>query len=98
MELIERIEQLETAHRALSAQHMALKTICEIMLPLIDADPAYTRSALTIAYDTLSALMQEHRQDDEYQAEVRRRFDAMADPIDAAANNRTLRRNPGESD
>lgn len=91
MKLKERIERLEDAHRALHAQHLALDTIARLMLPLIDADPASLRGMLLVAYDTSSALMQEHGHDAEFQAAVRHHIDILSSAILEAADKRGQR-------
>ena len=91
MTLAERIDKLEDAHRALAAQHLALDTIARLMLPLIDADPALLRGMFLVAYDTSTALMQEHGHDAEFQSDVRRRLDLLSDAILEAADKRHRR-------
>ena len=90
-----RLDALENAHLTLLAQHTALIEICKIMLPFISADPAYLRSALTVAYDTIGKLMEENGQDEEYQADVRRWFDVLSRGVLDGANKHRRPRNPG---
>lgn len=86
MTLTERIDKLEDAHRALAAQHLALQSVCRVMLPLIGANPALLRKLLQTIYDTSTALMQAHAHDDEFQAEVQHWLDVLSGEIFAAAN------------
>lgn len=86
MDIEDRLDELEDAHRALSAQHTALMAVCKMMLPLINADPGTVRQKLTTLYDTLGALMQEHGQDEEFQAMVRNSIDNLSALLFSAAN------------
>ena len=95
MSIEKRLDALENAHLALSAQHTALIEICKIMLPFISADPAYLQSVLTVAYDTIDKLMEESGQDEEHQADVRRWFDILSCRVLEGANKQRGPCNPG---
>ena len=86
MNIDERLTRLEDAHRALAAQHLALHTVCRMMLPLIGAKPALLREIMQSIYDTSTALMQEHGRDDEFQADVQHWLDVLSGDILAGAN------------
>lgn len=86
MKLEQRIERLEDAHRALAAQHLALLGVSRLMLPLMGADPVLLRESLRAVRDTNIALMQEHKHDDEFQADVQHWLDVLSSEILAGAD------------
>lgn len=67
-----RLVQLETAHRALAAQHTALLEVCRVLLPLIPAPAASIQRALVTACDHCNTHMGESQMDDEFQAMLRK--------------------------
>lgn len=83
MGLEERIDRLESAHRALAAQHMALQTTCRIMLPIIPADPDTVRRLLASALDITREQMAASQLDDAFQADVRHWLEVIAKAIEA---------------
>lgn len=85
MKLVERVNRLEDAHRALAAQHLALQLTCRMMLPLISADPDVVRTKLLVAADTSKVLMDESGQDGDYQANVCRWLEIMSGEIQSSA-------------
>lgn len=99
MNIKQRIDRLEDAHRALTAQHTALMAICRMILPLIEIHPELVKSQLVSAYDAYSEHMDNHGQDADYQADVRAGIDLLSKPILAAANIRQRALdNPGAPD
>lgn len=86
MNIKQRLEILEDAHRALAAQHTALMAICRVILPLIDTHPELVKRQLVTAYDVYSEHMDNSGQDAEYQADVRAGIDLLSRPILLAAN------------
>lgn len=86
MDIEQRLEHLENAHRELAAQHTALQLVCRMMLPLIRTDPATTRLKLLAAYDANNTLMDAHGFDAEYQTTVRHWLDVLSGEILKAAN------------
>lgn len=82
MELLERIDRLEAAHRSLAAEHTALWSVMQTMASVIMTAPeAEVRRALLIAYDIASSAMTERGYDSEYQAQVRAAIDRFSGPI-----------------
>ena len=73
-----RLARLETAHRALAAQHTALLEVCRVLLPLIPAPAASVQRALVAAYDHCNAHMDEGQMDDEFQARLRKWLDTLS--------------------
>lgn len=99
MNIEQRLERLEDAHRALAAQHTALMSICRVIMPLIEADPTTVKRLLTTAYDAYGEHMSNSGQDAEYQADVRAGIDLLSKPILVAANIRQRALdNPGSPD
>lgn len=94
MNIEQRLDQLENAHRALAAQHLALLTVCRVMLPLIDANFSLLRELLQTVHDTNTALMDEHGHDHEFQAQVQHWIDVLSSEISAGADKRFRRPNP----
>ena len=87
------LDTLQHAHRALSAQHTALMETFKLIGR--DLLPDATRLArLTVLHDTVSALMEEHGQDADYQAEVLHWLDVLAGAL-VGASNTPPRRNRG---
>jgi len=74
----ERLDALEDAHRALTAQHTALIEVFKLIAPLMNMNRALMRPMLTIPYDTVGELMQADGQDAEYQAAVRHWLDVLS--------------------
>ena len=81
MNIEDRLEQLIDAHRALLAQHTALMSVCQVMLPLISCDPSVLRRLLLTAYDGSNQAMDEHDHDEEQRAEVNRWLDTLSQLI-----------------
>lgn len=73
-----RLAKLETAHRALAAQHTALLEVCRVLLPLIPAPRPSIQQALLAAYDHCNAHMDAGQMDDEFQATLRRWLDTLS--------------------
>lgn len=86
MEIEERMEKIEDAHRAMAAQHMALQQICLVMLPLISAPEPLIRNVLLLAYDNLTECMDNNGIDGIYQQDARAKIDALIAVILGAAN------------
>ena len=97
MNIEERIDELQDAHRALAAQHTALMAICRVMLPLISGDSATVRRLLLSAYDIYSEHMEDADQDDEYQADVRAGIDLLSRAILVGVDIRDRRQTPPEA-
>lgn len=81
MTIEERLDALEDAHRALSAQHTALLNICRVIFPVIPIPSELARSQLTLVYDMNNRQMEEHGFDDEYSDAVRRWIDVLSSAI-----------------
>lgn len=77
MSLIKRVEQLEKAHRALHARHEALTIITGKFLPLIRVSLSLKHLKAIKAYDEISALMDAHGHDAEFQEMVRESIDEL---------------------
>lgn len=95
MEIEERLERLEDAHRELTAQHIALWQVCMATLPLISAPQQRIRSALLQAYDSLNEHMDTHDMDDTYQQAARERLDGLIAAILKGAEYMRARQQPG---
>ena len=83
-----RLARLETAHRALAAQHTALLEVCRVLLPLIPAPAASVQHALVTAYDHCNAHMDEDRMDEEFQAMLRKWLDVLSAEVLAGRTSR----------
>lgn len=84
MDIIERLEKLEDAHRALSAQHLALQTTCRALLPLICAPIETIERLLQTASDVSRECMDTDGIDAEFQADVQQWQDVLAGDVLAA--------------
>lgn len=76
-----RLAKLETAHRALAAQHTALLEVCRVLLPLIPAPRPSVHQALAAAYDHCNAHMDAGQMDDEFQAKLRKWLDVLSSEV-----------------
>lgn len=83
-----RLAKLETAHRALAAQHTALLEVCRVLLPLIPAPRPSVQQALVAAYDHCNAHMNESQMDDEFQARLRKWLDTLSAEVLAGRTSR----------
>lgn len=83
-----RLAKLETAHRALAAQHAALLEVCRVLLPLIPAPAESVQRALVAAYDHCNAHMDEGGMDDEFQAMLRKWLDVLSAEVLAGGTSR----------
>lgn len=81
MNIIERLERLESAHRALAARHEALMVISRMFLPFINVSPSSKQQLTTKAYDVINELMEAHGHDIEYQELVREAIDELSKTI-----------------
>ena len=81
MIIIERLEKLEGAHRALAARHEALMIVSRMFLPFINVSPSSKQQLTTKAYDVMNDLMEEHDFDDEYQEMIRASIDELTQTI-----------------
>jgi hypothetical protein len=81
MTLVNRIKQLEDAHRALHARHEALATMCRILLPLIGVSPSVMQQITTRAYDVMNELMDAHGFDAEFQSHARTAMDELTQTL-----------------
>lgn len=77
------LKQLEDAHRALAAQHMALMEFFLAILPLIPLPPEQLRQALVRVYDSSNASMDDSVMDAEYQAAVRNWLNILSGAVTA---------------
>lgn len=71
MNIIERLNALENAHRALAAQHLALISISKVLMPFINVAPCSVQLLSTKVYDALNEQMDEHAHDPAFQEAVR---------------------------
>lgn len=74
-----RLMQLEDAHRALAAQHTALMEFVRAMLPLIPLPAEALKQALVEVHDHSNAHMDAAAMDAEYQADVRKWLNILWD-------------------
>lgn len=88
MNIIERLEALENAHRALAAQHIALQSLCKMLMPFISVTPCSMQQLTTTMYDALNEQMDEHKHDLEFQEMVRDEIDELIVVI--ASNHQAL--------
>jgi len=79
--MLDRLTQLETAHRALAAQHTALLEVCRVLLPLIPAPQLLVQQALVAAYDHCNTHMDEAQMDDEFQATLRKWLEVLSSEV-----------------
>jgi len=86
--MTDRLDQLETVHRALAAQHTALLEMCRVLLPLIPAPAASVQQALVAAYDHCNTHMAEGQMDDEFQARLRKWLDVLSSEVLAGCRSR----------
>ena len=84
----DRLDQLETAHRALAAQHTALLEVCRVLLPLIPAPITSIQKALVSAYDHCNEHMDAGGMDDEFQAMLRKWLDILSAEVVAGGMSR----------
>jgi hypothetical protein len=80
---MDRMTQLEDAHRALAAQHTALMEFVRAILPLIPLPAEQLQKALVQVYDGSNAHMDAAVMDVGYQAEVRKWLDVLSDAASA---------------
>jgi len=84
----DRLDRLETAHRALAAQHTALLEVCRVLLPLIPAPAEVVQHALVTAYDHCNAHMGHVQMDDEFQIALRKWLDILSAEVLAGGMSR----------
>jgi len=84
----DRLNELETAHRALAAQHTALLEVCRVLLPLIPAPLTSVQAALVAAYDHCNEHMERGQMDDEFQARLRKWLDVLSTEVLAGCKSR----------
>ena len=77
MNIIERLERLESAHRAMAAQHIALLSISKMFIPFINVSPCSMQQLTTKMYDVLNEQMDEQKHDLEFQEMVRDEIDEL---------------------
>lgn len=70
MDIRERLDTLEAAHRALLAQHTALMTICQIILPIVPCDRSILQRLTKAAYEGCAKEMDALGHDAEHQENV----------------------------
>jgi hypothetical protein len=80
---MDRMTQLEDAHRALAAQNTALMEFVRAILPLIPLPADQLQQALVRVYDSSNAHMDDAVMDVEYQGEVRKWLDVLSDAASA---------------
>jgi len=77
----EMLDKLTTAHRALAARTEALFQLSKVMFAIIPADKSTKTRLLTAVYDETNHHMEQAGFDREFQEDVRRSIDELANVI-----------------
>lgn len=91
----DRLTQLEDAHRALAAQHVALMEFVRTILPLIPLPAEALQHALVEVYNRTNMHMDDVVMDAEYQAVVRKWLNILRDAASAGCKSAGLRGDNG---
>lgn len=82
MNIEQRLDALEDAHRALAARNEALLQICKVILPIAAySNQPMVRRLLTSCYDITTDHMNNHGMDDDYQTMVRETMDEISNVL-----------------
>lgn len=81
--MLDRLTQLEDAHRALAAQHVALLELCRAILPLMSFPAKELGQALAEVTDRTNKHMAAAAMDAEYQTEVRKWLNVLSEAASA---------------